>query len=94
LLLLKLEISLLVKESMKNVHSKSRVAGYWVVWDVGLDPLYFVSLLVMNECGLKLTLKILNIFESIKKTNCSVIQMLYLKYMIQKIFHLNLKFTM
>jgi hypothetical protein len=55
---------------MKNILSKSRVAGYWVVWDVGHHPVYFVCLLVMSNCELKLTLRILNMFESIKKLFC------------------------
>jgi hypothetical protein len=74
---------------MKNVPSKSRVSVYQVMWDVGHHPVYFVNLLLMNMCQLKLTVKILSMFESAEKHNCSVIQMLCLKYMTQKIFHLN-----
>lgn len=79
---------------MKNIPSKSRVAGYWMVWDIRHHPMYFVCLPLINKCQLKLTVKILSMFESAEKHNCSVIQMLYLKYMIQKIFHLNWKFIM
>ena len=52
---------------MKNIHSTSRVAGYWVVWDVGNQPMYFVYLLLINKCQLKLTVKILGMFESAEK---------------------------
>jgi hypothetical protein len=64
LLLWKLEIVfiLLLKECMKNIPSKSRVAGYRMVWDILHHPMYFVCLLLMNKWQLKLTVKILSMF--------------------------------
>jgi len=47
---------------MKNIHSKSIVAEYWMVWDIGHHPMYFVCLLLMNKSQLKLTVKILSMF--------------------------------
>jgi len=51
---------------MKNIPSKSRVAGYQMVWDKGHHPVYFVCLLLMNKCQLKLTEDFKHILKCLK----------------------------